>query len=440
MEDQLLEAIRYFETGNKQDAQKQLVQVLKTDPENEYAWLWMALTLEDDPVRKKACLEKVLALNPQNSKANQMLYGIKGQNGRSEPLTPPPTPKPTPKPAPPHATMIEAAPPLANTPTHTAPINWDDPFDSPTFVEMPLPPISDAFQAEPIGWDDPVADEEQAEGEETAVFTNTIGPYDQVNELLEPHPDPREQAAESQRPPATFNLGKLFIILGIILFASALYAVSVLLLVKDDLLTTPTAENPTVALVESTATNAPTATAEATAVPVIVSEPTTTPVPPTATPTSQPTNTAEPTAPAESGTIPSADLLPYLQTARDTAAPLQTAVTQIIQLVAEVDFANEQWKNDLLAATATINTAHGAIKLLTPPPAAQMTHEQLLTTSSDCYAAATYLEEGTNNDDIEAMQPAATHLADCRDGLDTLNTIWNTLPIDLATATPESSG
>ncbi len=99
MEDQLLEAIRYFETGNKQDAQKQLVQVLKADPENEYAWLWMALTLEDDPVRKKGCLEKVLALNPQNSKANQMLHGMKGQNGRFEPLTPS-TPRPAPKAAP----------------------------------------------------------------------------------------------------------------------------------------------------------------------------------------------------------------------------------------------------------------------------------------------------------------------------------------------------
>ncbi|MCA9964357.1 MAG: hypothetical protein KC423_08940 [Anaerolineales bacterium] len=418
MDEQILEAIRYFEAGNKQDAQKQLALALKTDPENEYAWLWMALTLEDDPVRKRACLEKVLALNPQNSKANQMLHSLKGHNGFVGKVAPVP----------------QAAPAVAvSQPASEATL-----VEAPAFVAAP-------YSDDPIQWDESFEDDMEGMGEETAVFTNTIDPYDQVDELLEPNPDPREQLAESSTPPKRFNFRKLLIIVGVIIFASALYAVSVLLLVKDDLLGTPVAENITVTLIDPTATSEPTATTEPTAVPVIISEPTAVPTAttePTATPEPTATATVEPTATETAVVEPTttANTQTYLQTARDTAAPLQTALTQIIQLVAEVDFANEAWKSDLLAATEAINTAHNEIKLLTPPAEAQATHDQLLATSGECHAAATYLEEGTNNNDIEAMQPAAAHLTNCRDGLDDLTAVWNTLPIDVNTATPESGG
>lgn len=421
MEEQLLEAIRYFEAGNKQDAQKQLALVLKNDPENEYAWLWMALTLEDDPVRKRACLEQVLTLDPQNSKANQMLRGMKEQNGRFSPPLPP-----VPAHQPPTATLVEISPIAISPPPQEGPIHWDTPFEE--------------------------ADEDEVE--QTAVFATTINPYDQADELLDPNPDPREYQPESSSPPPSrrFNMRRLLIILGVVVFASALYAVSVLLLVKDDLLGTPTADNALVALLDPTATEetavveataasaatnaAPTPIPTATQMPTVVAiakDPTATPLP-TAEPA--PTETAVPTSqPSET---PSNSTLTYLEAARDTTTPLQTALTQIIQLVAEVDFDNADWKTAMLTATQTISTTHAQIKLIVPPQEAQAAHDKLLATSDQCYAAITYLEEGTNNRDIEAMQPAASHLSNCRDGLEALNAIWNTLPIDVNTVTPET--
>lgn len=80
MEEQVLEAIRYFETGNKQEAQKQLALVLKENPEHEYAWLWLSMTM-DDPAKQEALLQKVLEINPQNAKANQLLHRLAFRNG-----------------------------------------------------------------------------------------------------------------------------------------------------------------------------------------------------------------------------------------------------------------------------------------------------------------------------------------------------------------------
>ncbi len=49
-------------------AQRLLAQSIKLDPKNDMAWLWLSRTT-DDPQRKLQCVERALAINPQNVKA-----------------------------------------------------------------------------------------------------------------------------------------------------------------------------------------------------------------------------------------------------------------------------------------------------------------------------------------------------------------------------------
>ncbi len=50
------------------EAQRLLAQSLKLEPKNDMAWLWLSRTT-DDPQRKLQCVERALAINPQNVKA-----------------------------------------------------------------------------------------------------------------------------------------------------------------------------------------------------------------------------------------------------------------------------------------------------------------------------------------------------------------------------------
>ncbi len=53
-------------------------EAIKNDGENEFAWLWLASVTEGIE-RKKACLEKVLEINPNNEAAKSSLEAIKRQ-------------------------------------------------------------------------------------------------------------------------------------------------------------------------------------------------------------------------------------------------------------------------------------------------------------------------------------------------------------------------
>ena len=68
----LKEAIRIIQAGDKQTGQRLLVQILKNDPNNEVAWLWLSDTATSDKERRY-CLDRVLAINPNNQPAQQGL-------------------------------------------------------------------------------------------------------------------------------------------------------------------------------------------------------------------------------------------------------------------------------------------------------------------------------------------------------------------------------
>lgn len=64
--------IEAFKSGNKQTAQDFFKQALQENPGNETAWLWLAGTFDDNKTRI-LCLEKVLAINPDNPAAKKGL-------------------------------------------------------------------------------------------------------------------------------------------------------------------------------------------------------------------------------------------------------------------------------------------------------------------------------------------------------------------------------
>ena len=75
MSDDLQSSIAYIKSGNRTAGQQLLMKVIKADPKNEAAWLWMASAV-DDLERKKECLQKVLQINPSNEVAKKALPKI----------------------------------------------------------------------------------------------------------------------------------------------------------------------------------------------------------------------------------------------------------------------------------------------------------------------------------------------------------------------------
>jgi hypothetical protein len=78
--------IEAFRTGDKKAAQDLFKQALQTHPEDETAWLWLAGTF-DDPKARILCLQKALAINPENQAAQKGLAQLK--NTAQPPAAPP---------------------------------------------------------------------------------------------------------------------------------------------------------------------------------------------------------------------------------------------------------------------------------------------------------------------------------------------------------------
>jgi hypothetical protein len=72
MDPKLEQAIQAIKTGDKAAGLVLLAQFIRTDPSNETAWIWMA-TAQDDPEKKKQCLERVLRINPANERVRRAI-------------------------------------------------------------------------------------------------------------------------------------------------------------------------------------------------------------------------------------------------------------------------------------------------------------------------------------------------------------------------------
>lgn len=75
--DNLQQAINHIKTGEKTKGKHILIDILRSEPNNEIAWLWMSAAV-DDLGQRKQCLEKVLKINPNNQKALTGLSKLRG--------------------------------------------------------------------------------------------------------------------------------------------------------------------------------------------------------------------------------------------------------------------------------------------------------------------------------------------------------------------------
>jgi len=81
----LQDAITAINAGDKVRGRQLLAQLLQQEPENESAWIWMSGTV-DDTTQRRFCLEKALAINPDNPTALSDLANL----GVQPPAPPPP--------------------------------------------------------------------------------------------------------------------------------------------------------------------------------------------------------------------------------------------------------------------------------------------------------------------------------------------------------------
>ena len=75
MSDTLQQAITAIMLGDHAAGRQLLTQVLKNDPRNEDAWLWMSQVVSS-PDEQIKCLQNVLKINPKNETARHKLGSL----------------------------------------------------------------------------------------------------------------------------------------------------------------------------------------------------------------------------------------------------------------------------------------------------------------------------------------------------------------------------
>lgn len=127
--DSLLNAgVAALRAGQTEQARSLLGQVVRSEPGNERAWLFLAGALSDD-TQRRYCLERVLSINPQSAPARRGLSALTAAA--------PPTPATPPAPvqvAPPLPTPVQVAPP---PPTVT--VQLPTPAAPPLVAPLPAP-------------------------------------------------------------------------------------------------------------------------------------------------------------------------------------------------------------------------------------------------------------------------------------------------------------
>lgn len=140
----LQQAIAAAKAGDKARARPLLIEVTETEPENEAAWMWRA-SVSLTPKDAAWCLNKVLAINPENKQARDWIEKIRSMQQAAappapvtRPLTPPPgyvPPQADPPPALPQA--IRPLPPPDATTVENRPVPQ---VGAETVRSQPLPP------------------------------------------------------------------------------------------------------------------------------------------------------------------------------------------------------------------------------------------------------------------------------------------------------------
>lgn len=140
---QLVErGIQAIKAGRGDIAGRILRHVVSLDEMHELGWLWLSAVVADS--EKIDCLEKVLAINPRNARAQAGLASLRSKLGTAQPApAPPPVPPPAPPPVPepkPAPIDVEAPAAIAEPATRVAEDTEAGPVE--------LPPELDVVRAE----------------------------------------------------------------------------------------------------------------------------------------------------------------------------------------------------------------------------------------------------------------------------------------------------
>ncbi len=121
------EGINAYKTGRKDEARALLLKATELDQYNEQAWLWLS-GLMDSADDQRTCLENVLAINPNNERANQGLSYLTGQTSAGN-VSPFSASAPPPAPSPSAPTSVEWGAPADPAPDPAA---WQRPIHEPS--------------------------------------------------------------------------------------------------------------------------------------------------------------------------------------------------------------------------------------------------------------------------------------------------------------------
>jgi len=81
--EQLSQAIAAVRAGELASGKQTLTALVQSEPNNDQAWMWLAVCLED-PVQKKYCLNRALAINPDNDSADRLLMEMEAQPAQAQ--------------------------------------------------------------------------------------------------------------------------------------------------------------------------------------------------------------------------------------------------------------------------------------------------------------------------------------------------------------------
>jgi len=79
----LQQAVSFIKSGDKVKGKRALLQLLKQEPENDKAWVWLTAVVDTDEMRLE-CLEKALLINPQNQLAAKGVAKLREKMGLPE--------------------------------------------------------------------------------------------------------------------------------------------------------------------------------------------------------------------------------------------------------------------------------------------------------------------------------------------------------------------
>lgn len=82
---QFEKAVNAIRRGNAEEGRNLLIGLLKANPKNELAWLWLARSLPDD-TQRIAALEQCIKVNPESETARRTLDQLKARRSPSQPI------------------------------------------------------------------------------------------------------------------------------------------------------------------------------------------------------------------------------------------------------------------------------------------------------------------------------------------------------------------